>query len=96
MHCNPRLVSAADRRRLRCKVEKYAPRVLVFNGKGAAAAYLECKKNRLRFGQLDERICHTTVFVLPSTSGRNRFWETANHQGYWEELARTIRKRRQR
>lgn len=96
MHRTPRPVSAADRRRLRCRVENYAPRVLAFNGMDGAAAYLDCKKNRLRFGQLAEAIGDTAVFVLPSTSGMNGHWEKANHQGYWEELTGTIRKRRWR
>ncbi len=60
------------------------PKVLCFNGKQAAMAYLQVKK--VEFGlQAERRIGNTVIFVAPSTSGAaSGFWD----ETVWFELAR--------
>lgn len=66
---------------LRAKIEEFAPRVLAFNGKRAAEAFLGRKVD---YGFQEERIGRTFVFVLPSTSGAARgHWDAS----WWVDLA---------
>src|SRR2546423_3578454 len=52
------------------KIQGFAPRYLAFDGKRAAAAYLGMRNTSvIGFGTLDRTIGHTTLYVLPSTSG---------------------------
>jgi TDG/mug DNA glycosylase family protein len=63
------------------KIRRFAPRFVGFNGKRAAQEYVGRK--RVPYGPLEERIGHTQLFVLPSTSGAaNGYWE----DGPWHEL----------
>lgn len=67
---------------LRSGVLRYSPRVLVFNGKNSATAFLG---RATSYGRQPETIGRTEVFVLPSTSGAARgYWS----ESYWQELAR--------
>ncbi len=58
----------------RTKIEKFAPKVLAFNGKKAAEMFLD---RSVEYGLQKEKIGNTQIFVLPSTSGAAR--------GYWDE-----------
>lgn len=70
-----------DRDGLREKIAHYAPKVLAFNGKRSAQAFLG---TQVEYGLLPERVGDTCLFVLPSTSGAARmFWD----ERYWRELA---------
>src|SRR5207244_11574336 len=51
---------------LRAKIKACEPRVLAFNGKGAAAVVLE---HGVQYGPQTKSLGSTVVFVLPSTSG---------------------------
>lgn len=72
-----------DRNILRAKIEKYQPKILVFNGKKAAQIYF--KKRKIEYGeQKGEDIGITKIFVLPSTSGAaNGYWDIF----YWRKLS---------
>ena len=66
------------------KIERYAPRVLAFNGKRAAALALKVPGPMLDYGKQVRMIGRTELFILPSTSGAaSRFWD-AHH---WHEFA---------
>lgn len=65
------------------KIRKYQPQVLAFTSKFSAANYLGRKVN---YGEQDERIGLTRIFVLPSTSGQaRRFFD----ESFWRSLANT-------
>ncbi len=69
---------------LRSSILKYSPRVLAFNGKRSAEAFLGRSTS---YGRQPERIGRTEVFVLPSTSGAARaYWD----ESYWHELAKSL------
>ena len=71
---------------IRCKIKKYAPGILAFNGKKAAQVFLGQKQ--VSYGLQAERIGATQLFVAPSTSGAaNRFWNVDD----WHELAGWVR-----
>lgn len=61
----------------RKKIINYQPRIVCFNGKAAAAAFLSKKTKDIEYGLLPDRIGKTKLFVAPSTSG------SAN--GCWDE-----------
>lgn len=65
---------------LRAKIERFAPRMLAFNGKRAARVFLG---RSVAYGRQPERIGATVLFVLPSTSGAARRWWDVSH---WEAL----------
>ena len=70
---------------------KYEPRFAAFNGKETARVFLELGLTQeVRIGMQSQRIGHTRVFVLPSTSGQaKRHW--SEHP--WHQLATLIRER---
>lgn len=81
-----KLLKAAhfDSAGLREKIVQYAPRVLAFNGKRSAQAFL---RTQVAYGLQPDQIGATRIFVLPSTSGAARkFWD----ERYWQELATFI------
>jgi G:T/U-mismatch repair DNA glycosylase len=51
---------------VRSKIERFAPRVLAFNGKRAAKEFFRVKV--VDYGLQAEQVGTTAVFVLPSTS----------------------------
>ena len=59
--------------------------MLAFNGMKAAKAALE--RRSLDYGRQSDRIGETVVYVLPSTSGRNRSWDTRP----WHDCAKLVR-----
>jgi len=76
----------ADAERLRTVILRYEPRVLCFNGKRAARAFLG--RRRVGYGLQDERIGATAVFLACSTSGAaGASWDLAR----WQELAALVR-----
>lgn len=71
---------------LEARVRAYAPRVLCFNGKKAAQAFLGVKK--VAYGPLPNRVGDTGLFVAPSTSGAaSGYWDVS----YWHTLGRLCR-----
>lgn len=75
-----------DPAELFAKIERHAPRYLAFTSKRAASEALE---RPVEYGFQPERIGHTEIFVLPSTSGlATRFWD----ESYWIALAELIRR----
>ncbi len=65
------------------KINRFSPKVVAFNGKASARAFLDYAAG---YGgpKRDSRIRETVIFVLPSTSAAaGRFWE----ESYWRELA---------
>ena len=60
------------------------PRMLAFNGKKAAKAALE--RSSVNFGRQSDRIGETIVYVLPSSSGANCYWDP----GHWHACARLV------
>ncbi len=69
----------------RARIEKYAPKVVAFNGKRAAQAFYGRKVD---YGRQIEGIGGAVVFVLPSTSGAARgYWD----ESHWQELADFVR-----
>jgi TDG/mug DNA glycosylase family protein len=63
-------------------IQKYAPKILCFNGKRAAETYLQ---RPVEYGLQPEMIGTTEVFVAPSTSGAaSKFWDIE----IWREMAK--------
>ena len=55
------------------KILEYKPKIVCFNGKNAAKAYLNQKK--VDYGYQDKRVGDSKIFIAPSTSGAaNAFW----------------------
>jgi len=75
-----------DIKKLREKILKFKPKVLAFNGK-SPAEYLFKRKEKVKFGKIDEKIGRTEIFVVPSTSGANANWYKHNHIKYWKNLS---------
>ena len=72
-----------DQKDLYRKILKFKPRVVCFNGKNAALAYL--KKKSVDYGYQSEKTEYTKFFIAPSTSGAaNRFWNIS----IWKELVK--------
>ena len=70
-----------DQKGLNIKLLKYSPKIVCFNGKNAALAYLN--KKHVDYGYQNCKIGNTKIFIAPSTSGAaNRFWNIK----IWEEL----------
>ena len=73
----------------RDKIKAVCPSVLAFNGK--TAARLALGRRSISCGRQDTRLGSTTVFVLPSTSGRaGGYWDAAP----WRECADHVRELR--
>ncbi|HXJ91817.1 MAG TPA: mismatch-specific DNA-glycosylase [Terriglobia bacterium] len=74
---------------LREKLERAAPLAVAFNGKGAYQQYC----GRLAdLGLQPHRIGRASVFVLPSTSGRNGSLTRAGKLAHFRRLARWVRR----
>jgi TDG/mug DNA glycosylase family protein len=70
-----------DTRSFRLKIEKFNPKVVAFNGKRAARAFLG---RDIQYGLQAETIGKSAIFVLPSTSGAaRRYWD----QSHWSALS---------
>lgn len=70
------------------KIERYAPRLLAFNGKRAASLALKVPGPTLGYGRQDRTIGETALFVLPSTSGAaSGFWDAS----HWHAFAHHVR-----
>lgn len=74
-----------DAESLAAKIEHFAPRFLAFTSKRSAS---EALGRSVEYGFQPERIGHTELFVLPSTSGlATRFWD----ESWWIALAKLVR-----
>lgn len=74
-----------DNEILRNKILKYKPHILAFNGKKAAKLFFGSKK--ISYGEQNEKIGTTRIFVLPSTSGlASNYW----NESYWIELGEEV------
>jgi TDG/mug DNA glycosylase family protein len=73
-----------DRVRLRAVIKTRSPRLLAFNGKTAAARYLDVPTAQINYGRQPDTIGRTAVYVCASTSPANGHWCCEP----WEELAR--------
>jgi TDG/mug DNA glycosylase family protein len=74
-----------DQERLRELLATYRPRVLAFNGKKAATAFLN---HTPAYGLQKERVATMSIYVLPSTSGAaNGFWQPT----FWRKLAADLK-----
>ena len=70
----------------RIKMSRYKPHFIAFNGKHSARLFFG---HRVDYGLQRERLGHTRLYVLPSTSGAaRRWWELA----FWTDLCEQIRK----
>ncbi|MBS0431922.1 MAG: mismatch-specific DNA-glycosylase [Proteobacteria bacterium] len=76
---------AFDAASLQRKIARCKPRIIAFTSKNAAYGYFG---RVLAYGEQDERVATSRVFVLPSPSGQARkFWDIEP----WHELARAVR-----
>ncbi len=84
--CDAALPSGGyDPATLRSKLVRYRPRVLAFNGKAPAQAFL--RAGRVDYGLQAERCEGIKLYVLPSTSpAARRYWNAC----YWRQLAHDI------
>jgi TDG/mug DNA glycosylase family protein len=73
----------AGAKRLRTKLERYAPRVVCFNGK---RIYEVFAGRACGFGLQPERIGDGVVFVMPSTSARTVSYQRAAKRRFFEQL----------
>lgn len=70
------------------RVSAASPRILAFNGKRAAAAFLGLPTSKVAFGRLDGTIGATELHVLPSTARlASRYWDI----GAWHAFAERVR-----
>lgn len=75
-----------DRDGLRQKILDHAPRILAFNGKTAAKIFFESAT--IKYGQQEEKVGDSLVYVLPSTSpAAVGSWD----EGPWLLLGKMIR-----
>jgi TDG/mug DNA glycosylase family protein len=77
---------------VRSKIERFAPRVLAFNGKRAAKEFFGVKA--VDYGLQAERVRSTAVFVLPSTSAAAFQFapgRRAESVAIWHALAMLVR-----
>ena len=70
------------------KLEQYGPQVIAFNGK---MAYENFSQRPCELGLQKERLYGATVFVLPSTSGKNAL-EPNTKLRYFRQLAKVLAK----
>jgi len=78
---------AAGARRLREKLRRARPRVVCFNGKAIAEAFLE---RRCALGLQPERWESIPVYVMPSTSARAASYQRADKLRFFRELKRLV------
>jgi len=69
------------------RIRTAQPRVLVFNGKTAAAMHFGTTTRKLGYGRHGEQIGQTVLFIAHSTSGGNAHWHTDS----WHNGARLVR-----
>ncbi|MEA1962905.1 MAG: mismatch-specific DNA-glycosylase [Patescibacteria group bacterium] len=73
---------------LRNEINKYQPAILAFNGKKPAKEFLN--KQKINYGEQEEVIGSTKIYVLPSTSQMaNRYWEPK----CWRQLLKETRRK---
>lgn len=72
---------------LRPKLLTYAPRVVCFNGKGVYAWYTQ---SLVTLGLQSETIGETRVFVMPSTSARNRHLSRTDKAAYFSAIQQLV------
>jgi TDG/mug DNA glycosylase family protein len=75
-----------DRMRLRSVIKARSPRLLAFNGKTAAARYLDVPTKQISYGRQPETIGRTIIYICSSTSPANGHWS----REAWEELAACV------
>lgn len=69
---------------LAARIRACRPGMLAFNGKRAAATFLDVKGTALPFGKGPDLPDFPSIFILPSTSGlASRSWDAA----YWHRMA---------
>jgi len=72
------------------KIVVFTPKIVCFNGKGAAAAFLygnRKKTKKISYGLLEQKIGKTLLFVAPSTSGSARKdWD----ESFWAALKQMV------
>ncbi len=73
--------------RLREKLRRYRPRVVCFNGKAIAEAFLG---HRCTLGLQPERIDGALVYVMPSTSARTASYQGHDKLRFFRELKRIV------
>ena len=83
----------AGAERLREKLRRYRPRVVCFNGKAIAEAFLE---RRCALGLQPERWESIPVYVMPSTSARAASYQRADKLRFFRELKRIVDRRAER
>jgi TDG/mug DNA glycosylase family protein len=76
---------------LRTKLRRYRPRVIAFNGKSIAEAFLG---GRIALGLQPERWEGMPVFVMPSTSARAATYQRPAKLAFFQELKRLVEKER--
>jgi TDG/mug DNA glycosylase family protein len=72
---------------VRQKLRRYRPRVVAFNGKSIAEAFLG---GRCAFGLQPERWEGMAVFVMPSTSARAASYQRPAKLAFFRELKRVV------
>jgi len=72
------------------KIFKYNPKVVCFNSKTAAKAYLKCKSTGdVKLGLQKSTIGKSKIYVAPSTSPQAKvYWDLS----YWQMLKRIVEK----
>lgn len=76
-----------DIRGFKQKILKYQPKIVCFNGKKAAATYLDTKTKNISYGLMPNTIGSTKLYCAPSTSGSaRRFWD----EEVWKNLIKII------
>ncbi len=78
---------AKGAQRLREKLLRYRPRVVCFNGKAIAEAFLD---RRCALGLQPERWEGMLVYVMPSTSARTASYQRADKLRFFRELKRLV------
>lgn len=79
---------AFDRQALVARIRHFRPAILAFNGKKAAAFFLDRKTGQVPYGFVPGPANFPRLFVLPSTSGAaKRHWSPAP----WFDLSKAVR-----
>jgi TDG/mug DNA glycosylase family protein len=76
---------------LRRKLKRYRPRVIAFNGKSIAEAFLG---HRVTLGEQAERWEGMAVFVMPSTSARTASYQRPAKLAFFQQLKRLVERER--
>jgi len=73
-----------DIRGFKQKILKFQPKIVCFNGKKAAASFLNEKRTKnISYGFISHKIGETRCYVAPSTSGSARkYWD----EKFWLDL----------